>query len=57
MNNLIFIIILTYKSRRWIDNCLNSVLKTRYPNFRVLIIDNASKDGSVKCVEKILSRI
>lgn len=49
---LVYVIVLTYNGKRWIDNCLNSVLKTNYSNFKVLVIDNASKDGVAKYIEK-----
>lgn len=46
MRSLVYIIILTYNGKKWIDNCLNSVLQTNYPHYKILVIDNASKDGS-----------
>ncbi|MSS70123.1 MAG: glycosyltransferase family 2 protein [Candidatus Latescibacteria bacterium] len=39
------VIIVLYNGRRWIDACLSSVLATDYPNFRALVVDNASTDG------------
>jgi len=43
---LVYIIILTYNGKKWIDACLSSVFKADYPNFKVIVIDNASADGS-----------
>lgn len=47
---LVYIIILVYNGKKWIDNCLDSVLKTDYPNYKILIVDNASKDGSTEYI-------
>lgn len=43
---LVSIIILAYNSLGFIENCMESVLKTDYENIEVIIVDNASKDGS-----------
>jgi len=51
MEPLVYIIILTYNGKKWIDSCLISVLKTDYPNYKVLFVDNASKDGSAEYIE------
>lgn len=50
MRSLVYIIILTYNGKKWIDNCLNSVLQTSYPRYKILVIDNASKDGSAEYI-------
>lgn len=51
MNKLVSIIILTYNSEKYIENCLRSVLEQTYKNIELIIIDNASKDNSVKIIE------
>lgn len=51
---LISIIIVNYKSKDFSIRCLNSVLKTDYPNFEVIFCDNASGDGSVELVKEEL---
>lgn len=48
MNGLVYIIVLVYNGKKWLNNCLKSVLATTYPNYKVLVIDNASSDGSVE---------
>ena len=45
---LVYIIVLNYNGRRWLEACLDSLLATDYPNFRVTLVDNASSDGSVQ---------
>ncbi len=34
-----------------LDGCIHSTLKTDYPNFEILFVDNASTDGSVQHVK------
>ena len=45
---LVSVIILNYNGESYLDNCVASVLKNSYPNFEVLLVDNASTDLSVK---------
>jgi hypothetical protein len=52
---LVSIIILNYNGREFLEKCLGSVLKTDYPNFEVIFIDNASTDGSHELVETLFS--
>jgi len=48
----VFIIILTYNNKSEYFACLESLKKLDYPNFEVLIIDNASKDGTASLIKK-----
>jgi GT2 family glycosyltransferase len=43
---LVSIIILTYNGASVLDRCIQSVLNTNYSNFEVILVDNASVDGS-----------
>ncbi len=47
---LVYIVVLNYNGRRWIESCIDSLLNTRYENFRVILVDNASGDGSIEFV-------
>lgn len=49
---LVSVIILNYNGMQFIDDCLNSVLKSTYPNYEVIFTDNLSTDESVSHVEK-----
>ncbi|HEB01509.1 MAG TPA: glycosyltransferase family 2 protein [Candidatus Portnoybacteria bacterium] len=51
-NKLVSINILTYNGQDLIKPCLKSVLEQTYPNLEILIIDNASSDGSVGYLKK-----
>jgi glycosyltransferase involved in cell wall biosynthesis len=41
------IIILNFNGIVWVEKCLSSVLETKYPNFEVIFVDNASTDESL----------
>ena len=50
---LISIIILNYNAGSLLLECVDSVFKSNYNNFEVIIVDNVSKDNSHKiCKEK-----
>ena len=50
---LVSIIILNYNAGQILLDCFESVIKTNYDNFEIIIVDNASKDKSHrKCKEK-----
>src|SRR5271154_2081018 len=48
--------IVTYNSGRFIKRCLESVLAQRYPNTEIIVVDNASTDGSVDILEQFEDR-
>ena len=50
---LVSIIILNYNAGQILLDCFESVIKTNYDNFEIIIVDNASEDKSYrKCKEK-----
>ncbi len=51
MNGLVYIVILVYNGKKWLNNCLKSVLATTYSNYKALVVDNASSDGSVEYIK------
>lgn len=56
-NPLVYCIILSYNSVEWLETCLDSLLKTSYTNYKILVIDNNSSDGSVAILKKYLAKI
>src|SRR6266478_8808523 len=50
--DLVSVTIVTYNSGRFIKRCLESVLEQKYPNLEVIVIDNASTDGTVDLLEQ-----
>ncbi len=51
-NDLVSVTIVTYNSGRFIKRCLESVLAQKYPNKEIIIIDNASTDGTTDILEQ-----
>ena len=47
LQDLVSVTIVTYNSGRFIKRCLESVLDQKYANLEVIVIDNASNDGTV----------
>lgn len=55
---LVSIIILNYNAGQLLIDCVDSILKTNYSNFEVIVVDNASKDHShYRCKERFPSII
>ena len=50
-NPLVSVTIVTYNSGRFIRRCLESVLDQRYPAIELIVIDNASSDGTADILE------
>ncbi|MGQ9640379.1 MAG: glycosyltransferase family 2 protein [Candidatus Bathyarchaeia archaeon] len=46
------IIVLNYNGKKYLKNCLDSLRKQVYPNYEVIMFDNASTDGSVNYVRE-----
>jgi GT2 family glycosyltransferase len=47
----VFVIIVNWNRREETLACLTSFCRVSYPNFRILVVDNASTDGSVQAVQ------
>ncbi|HLH43440.1 MAG TPA: glycosyltransferase family 2 protein [Bryobacteraceae bacterium] len=48
--------VVTYNSGRFIKRCLESVLDQKYDNFEIVVIDNASTDGTADILEQFSDR-
>lgn len=46
------IIVLNWNGKDDTANCLDSLARTTYPNFRVTVVDNGSTDGSVEALRR-----
>jgi GT2 family glycosyltransferase len=49
-NPKVFVITLNWNGKKWLNDCLSSVLAMDYPNFEVVMVDNGSMDGSMDLV-------
>lgn len=47
------IIIVNFNGKELLKQCLTSLLATNYPNFEIIVVDNASTDGSVESIKKL----
>jgi len=48
---LVSVIIPTFNRRQWIGECLDSVLNQTYPNIEIIVVDDASSDGTVEWIQ------
>ena len=55
-NDFVSVTIVTYNSGRFIKRCLESVLAQRYPHKEIIVVDNASTDGTVDILEQFEDR-
>ena len=46
-SDFVSVTIVTYNSGRFIKRCLDSVLDQKYPHMEIIVIDNASDDGTI----------
>ena len=50
-NPLVSIIIVNYNGKKFLEKCLNSLMKIDYKPYEIILVDNSSSDGSVEFVE------
>ena len=50
---LVYIVILNWNLKDETAECITSVLRSDYPNYRVLVVDNGSTDGSPEYLAQI----
>src|ERR1700680_1123140 len=55
-NDIVSVTIVTYNSGRFIRRCLESVLAQKYPLREIIVIDNASTDGTIDILEQFEDR-
>ena len=54
--DLVSVTIVTYNSGRFIKRCLESVLEQKSPRLEVVVVDNASTDGTIDLLEPFSDR-
>ena len=45
---LVSIILLNYNAGILLEECINSIYKTNYKNYEIILVDNDSKDNNEK---------
>lgn len=48
----ISVVVVNYNGESYIEDCLDSVLSSKYPNFEVVVVENGSNDGSWRLLKK-----
>lgn len=46
------VVILTYNAIQYLDDCLKSIFKQTFRDFKILVVDNASDDGTVERIKR-----
>lgn len=49
---LVSVVVLNYNGKHHLKTCLDSLLRTKYPNFEIILVDNGSTDDSVEFVQQ-----
>ena len=50
------IIVPVFNAEKYLEKCLNSILKQTYKNFKVKVIDDCSTDSSYELASEICNR-
>src|SRR6202050_1107446 len=56
LRDFVTVTVVTYNSGRFIKRCLESVLEQKYRDLEVVVVDNASTDGTVDILEQFADR-
>jgi GT2 family glycosyltransferase len=48
---LVYVVVLTWNQRQVTLDCLESLAQMTYPNFRTLVVDNGSTDGTAEAIK------
>lgn len=51
-NPKVSVVVVNYNGKKYLGVCLSSLDNQTYPNFEIILVDNASADGSVEYVEE-----
>lgn len=53
MSPLVTVAVVTYNQEAHLEDCVRSILAQDYPNFEVVVADDASTDGTAKVLERL----
>lgn len=54
---LVSFIILNWNGKKWLKNCLPSVMKVKYPAKEIIVVNNGSTDDSKEYIEKNFPKV
>jgi GT2 family glycosyltransferase len=54
---LVFVIVINYNGVNYLKTCLSSLEQQTYPNYRIIVFDNASTDGSAEFLKQNFPKI
>ena len=57
MSHWIFVLVLNHNGERWLERCLRSLLACSTPGLEIVLLDNASTDGSVALARGLSPRL
>jgi GT2 family glycosyltransferase len=49
---MVSVIVLNWNGKKYIEQCLQSVLSQVYPDIEIIVVDNGSNDGSVEIIKE-----
>jgi GT2 family glycosyltransferase len=54
---LVYVIVVNYNGAEYLKTCLSSIEKQTYPNYKTIVIDNASTDNSEEYIRQYFPKI
>lgn len=57
MDKKVFFVIVNYNGKKVLEACLRSIFSSEYPHFEVVVVDNASLDGSMSIVKELFPKV
>src|SRR5450756_2587238 len=56
-NPLVFVIVVNYNGIKYLKPCLSSLEQQTYPNYKIIVFDNASTDNSAEFIRQNFPKI
>ncbi len=50
------VVVVNYNGKKYIEECVESILKTKYPSFEIILVENGSTDGSFEFLRRKYGR-
>ena len=54
LSKKVIVVVVTYNRKVLLKECLDALLSQKYQNFNILVIDNASTDGTKEYIEDVI---